>query len=256
MAGTQSRRPAKSTVRKTDGPAVVLVEPQLGENIGMVARAMLNAGLTDLRLVRPRDGWPNDTANKTASGASLVLETARVFATTAEAVGDVQVLYATTARPRDMNKDEVTPRFAAAQMRTHHQKGLKTAVLFGRESKGLHNDDVALADALMIVPLNPAFSSLNLAQAVLLIGYEWFQAATQKPDIERAIRTDTRPATRDEMVGMFGQLEDALDDSGFLRLKAKRATMVRNLRNIFVRAGLTEQEVRTLRGVISSLTRR
>jgi tRNA/rRNA methyltransferase len=252
---TKRRRPAKDTVVRTDGesPAVILVEPQLGENIGMVARAMLNCGLTDLRLVKPREKWPNVKAEKTASGASVVLENARVFDSTAEAVADLTFVMATTARARDMTKDVFTAHAAAAEMRACIAQDIKCGVLFGKEAVGLHNDDVALADAILMVPLNPAFSSLNLAQAVLLMGYEWFQSAVAQPPTSFEVRLDTRLATKEELLGLFEHLEGELDDCGFLALPDKRPTMVRNLRNMFQRARMTDQEVRTLRGVIAGL---
>ena len=252
---TKKRRPAKDqTVRAVgESPAVILVEPQLGENIGMVCRAMLNCGLTDLRLVSPRDGWPNDKAGRTASGASVVLENARVYDTTADAVADLGFVLATTARARDMTKEVYTARAAATQMRADLADGVNCGVLFGKEAVGLHNDDVALADAILMVPLNPAFSSLNLAQAVLLMGYEWFQAAANQPDEIYEVRLDTRRATKAELVGMFEHLETELTDCGFLGVEAKKPGMIRNLRNMFQRARMTEQEVRTMRGVIAGL---
>jgi len=252
---TKRRRPPKDkTVRAVgDSPAVILVEPQLGENIGMVCRAMLNCGLTDLRLVNPRDGWPNDKAGKTASGAGVVLENARVYESTADAIADLGFVLATTARARDMTKDVFTARAAATEMRGLLAQGTLCGVMFGKEAVGLHNDDVALADAILMVPLNPAFSSLNLAQAVLLMGYEWFQSATEQPDTSFEVRLDTRLATKEELVGMFEHLEGELDDCGFLALPDKRPNMVRNLRNMFQRARMTDQEVRTMRGVISGL---
>jgi len=257
-SSTKFRRPAKDTAKRTAGeaPAIILVEPQLGENIGMVARAMLNCAITDLRLVRPRDGWPNVMANKTASGAAVVIENARVFDSTADAVADLGFVLATTARARDMSKDVLTPRKAAAEMRAHIAGGVHCGVLFGKEAVGLHNDDVALADAILMAPLNPAFSSLNLAQAVLLMGYEWYQGSVGQPDSSYEVRLDTRPATKEELVGMFEHLERELDDCGFLGVPDKRPTMVRNLRNMFQRARMTEQEVRTFRGVISGLVKK
>jgi len=237
-------------------PPLFWLKPQLGENIGMVARAMLNCGLTDLRLVSPRDGWPNEKATRTASGATVVLENARVFETTAEAVADLGFVLATTARARDMTKDVQTARAAAGEMRACIAQQVNCGVLFGKEAVGLHNDDVALADAILMVPLNPAFSSLNLAQAVLLMGYEWYQSAVDQAPISEEVRLDTRPATKQELVGLFEHLESELDDCGFLGLPDKRPTMVRNLRNMFQRARMTEQEVRTFRGVISGLVKK
>ncbi|MCB2102628.1 MAG: RNA methyltransferase [Rhodobacterales bacterium] len=253
MAGTNG--PAAVDDADAAAPAVILVDPQLGENIGMVARAMLNCGLTDLRLVRPRDGWPNPKALSASSGAVAVIEGARLFETTEEAIADLNRVYATTARTRDMTKAILTPRGAAADMRALVAAGGRPGLIYGKESKGLNNDDVALADAIIQVPLNPAFSSLNLAQAVLVTGYEWYQSAADAPQAQLALPKATRPASNEELVGLFEHLEDELDACGFLRVKEKRPTMVRNLRNIFHRAALTEQEVRTLRGVVAGLTR-
>lgn len=256
MANTDySRRPAKSqaAINGRVGPAIILIKPQLAENIGMVARSMLNCGLTDLRMVNPRDGWPNDGALAPSAGAERVLEQAQVFTTTAQAVADLQLVYATTTRHRDMTKDVKTPRSAATEMRVFSNDGSRVGIIFGRESRGLDNDDVALADAIVSVPLNPAFSSLNLAQAVLLVCYEWFIAADQTDASTLAIPKHTRAANKNEMVALFEHLEKELTECGFLRVEEKRPIMVRNLRNIFQRANLTEQEVRTLRGVITGL---
>ena len=228
MAGTDRSREAR-----LGGPAIVLVEPQLGENIGTAARAMLNFGLTDLRLVRPRDDWPNDHAVKAASGATPVLEGARVFASTAEAIADLHHVFATTARPRDMLKATLTPAQLAATI-------------------GDLEPGVALAEALVEVPVNPAFASLNLAQAVLLVAYECARAG--RAEAAPAVPPGrTRPANREELIGFFEHLEGELDASGFLYPKEKRPTMVRNIRNLFQRAELMEQEVRTLRGIVAAL---
>lgn len=248
MAGTDKTE----TLLVRGGPAVILVNPQLGQNIGMVARAMLNCGLTELRLVAPRDGWPNPDAEAAAAGATLVLEQAKVFPTTAEAVADLQRVYATTARARGMTKVVETPRTAIGGMRAAAAHGQSVGVLFGPERAGLKNDDIALADTILEVPLNPGFSSLNLAQAVLLVGYEWFQAADETPSSELVINS-TRPATKGELINFFQRLEKALDESGFLYPPEKTPIMVRNIRNMFQRADLTEQEVNTLHGIISAL---
>jgi|APTNR8051073442_1049403.scaffolds.fasta_scaffold17162_2 tRNA/rRNA methyltransferase len=261
MAGTDRGAGPHAAAGERPQPAIILVEPQLGENVGMVARAMLNCGLSELRLVNPREPWPNAKAEAAASGADVVLAHARVFASTEEAIADLAHVYATTARSRDMVKRVVTPRQAAAELRGQARRGERAGILFGKEAKGLHNDDVALAEAIVAAPLNPAFSSLNLAMAVLLVAYEWVVApaaetATPDPDQgagQMVIGKDTRPAGRAELLGLFGHLEAELDACGFLRVAEKRPGMVRNLRNIFVRAGLTEQEVRTLRGVIACL---
>ncbi len=239
-----------------DGPAIILVDPQMGENIGMVARAMWNCGLDDLRLVRPRDGWPNPRAMSAASGATPVLDKVRLFETTAEAVADLRRIYATTARDRHMTKGVVTPRRAAEEMQAAARRGARAGVIFGKEAWGLNNDDVTLADAVLMVPLNPEFTSLNLAQAVLLVGYEWYQMAAGKPGHGLTVPGKTRLATKEELIGFFEHLEDELDDCGFLHVKEKRPTMVRNIRNLFQRAQLTEQEIRTLRGIVAGLAGR
>ena len=219
---------------------------------------MLNCGLEQLRLVRPRDGWPNSAAESAASGADVVLEKARLFDSTAEAVADLQRVYAATARPRGMITPVVTPRRAAAELRAAFAQdtatgGTRAGVIFGPERSGLVNDDIALADAVLSVPLNPAFASLNLAQAVFVVGYEWLIAGSAVPARELSLGA-TRPATKGELVGLFERLEAALDARGFLYPVEKRPTMVRNLRNLFQRAALTEQEVRTLHGIVSLLT--
>ena len=219
----------------------------------MVARAMLNCGLTDLRLVRPRETWPNAKAVAAAAGADAVIASARLCATTAEAVADLVRVYAATARSRDMTKRVVTPRHAAVELRAACSEGNAAGVLFGKESKGLHNDDVAIADTILTVPLNPGFQSLNLAMAVLLVGYEWHLSAAQDAALQSTMPKDTRPATKAELQGLHEHLERELDGCGFLRVQEKRPIMVRNLRNLFGRARLSEQEVRTLRGVIACL---
>ena len=261
MAGTDHSRPPAE-----GGPVIILAEPQLGENIGASARAMANFGLTELRLIRPRDGWPNDYAYKAASGADWVIEGARVFEREEDALGDLNYVYAATARPRDMVKPVLTPDQAGEEIRTKIASGLTVGVLFGRERSGLDNDQIALADAIVMAPVNPAFASLNLGQAVLLIGYEWFKrgAATLGDGTRQDGPHDapglkmpgTRPATKKELVGFFEHLEEELDMSGFLNPVEKRPAMVRNIRNMFQRTELTEQDVRTLRGIVSSLTRK
>ncbi len=246
MAGTDHRREALG-----GGPAIVLVEPQLGENIGTAARAMFNCGLTDLRLVAPRDGWPNDKAIAAASGADTVLDRARLYGSAEDAIADLHHVYVTTARDRYMVKRVLTPRAAAAEMRASMAAGNACGILFGPERTGLFNDAIALGDRVIRVPLNPAFSSLNLAQAVLLIGYEWFQSGDETPPSE-LVAGHSRPATKEELHRFFDHFEEALDQSGFLRTADKRPGMVRNLRNLFQRAECTEQELRTLHGVITA----
>jgi tRNA/rRNA methyltransferase len=250
VAGTDSTKRTK--LSRLAGPAVILVEPQLGENIGFAARAMLNCGLTDLRLVRPRDGWPNPKAEAAASGADPVIGKARLFDTVEAATADLKRLYASTARLREMVKPVLTPRRAALEMRAARAEGERIGILFGPERMGLTNDHVALADAIVYVPLNPAFASLNLGQAVLLIGYEWWQAGSEFPDTHTPLGRSAR-ATRAQLLGLFEHLEHELDACGFLRNLEKRPSVVRNLRNLLERAALTSQEVRTLRGVIANL---
>ena len=246
MAGTDHRRQAVSA-----GPAIILVEPQLGENIGTAARAMMNCGLDDLRLVRPRDGWPSDKAVAAASGADAVLAKARLYPTIPAAIAELVHVYAATARDRGMVRREVTPRQAAREMRARLAAGEACGVLFGPERTGLLNDDVALADTVVAVPLNPGFSSLNLAQAVLIIGYEWFTSgAATAPETLR--RGGSRPGTKEELLNFFEHLEEELVRNGFLRNRESRPSMVRNLRSLFQRAQCTEQELHTLHGVITA----
>ncbi len=246
MAGTDHRRRALA-----GGPAVILVEPQLGENIGTAARAMYNCGLTELRLVKPRDGWPNDKAVAAASGADAVLEKARLFPSVEEAIADLRHIYATTARNRYMVKRILTPRQAAGEIRRFMAAGEGCGMLFGPERTGLVNDHIALADTVLSVPLNPAFSSLTLAQAVLLVGYEWFTGGDATPG--EALHTgQSRPATKAELLSFFEHLEAELDRNGFMKNEEKRPSMVRNLRTLFQRAHCTEQELRTLHGVVTA----
>ena len=246
MAGTDHRRRALG-----GGPAIILVEPQLGENIGAAARAMYNCGLTELRLVKPRDGWPSEKAVAMASGADVVLENVQLFDTVEAAIADLRHVYATTARDRYMVKRILTPRHAAGEIRRFVAAGEGCGILFGPERAGLVNDHVTLADTVLSVPLNPAFSSLNLAQAVLIVGYEWFTAGDAETG--EALHTgQSRPATKQELLSFFEHLEEELDRSGFMRTAEKRPSMVRNLRNLFQRAQCTEQEIRTLHGVITA----
>lgn len=257
MAGTDLSRsqPASETAgrkRKALQPIIILVEPQLGENIGACARAMLNCGLTEMRLVRPREPWPNEKARRSSSGADLVLEKARLFDTTAEAVADLQHVFATTARPRGMAKDVVSAREAAAMVRDFNGEGRSCGLLFGPERTGLENDDVALAEIAVQVPLNPEFSSLNLGQAVLILAYEWYQFGGAQVDAGGG-RRSSPPADRQAMVSLFEHLETELDHAGFFYPPDKRPRMLRNIRTMFLRAHMTEQEVRTMRGAIKAL---
>lgn len=236
----------------SDKPAVILVCPQLAENIGTTTRAMLNCELTELRLVRPRENWLSDKAIAASSGADALLRNAQVFDTTEAAIADLHRVYATTGRNRFMVKPVVTPHQAAQDLRQHIATGLRCGVLFGPERTGLENDDVALADTVITVPLNPDYCSLNLAQSVLLVAYEWYQAGS--PAEPRAMTKGAAPvATKTDLLGFFDHLERELDDCGFFRVAEKRPTMVRNIRNMFERADLTRQEIRTLHGMVHEL---
>ena len=249
MAGTDSTQTA-ATVGPV--PAVILVRPQMGENIGAAARAMKNFGLDELRLVDPRDGWPNEKAIAMSSRADAILDAAALFDDAPASVADLHVVYATTARSREMEKPCLTPREAVADMRARLGRGQKLGILFGGEKAGLSNDDATLAHSIIQIPANPAFSSLNLGQAVLLVAYEWFASG---PVPEPIIAGDSLSATRDELAFFENRLETELSRKGFLKPPEKRPSMMRNLRNIFRRADLTGQEVRSLHGVISALIR-
>jgi tRNA/rRNA methyltransferase len=212
---------------------------------------MFNCGLTDLRLVKPRDGWPSAKATAAASGADLVLETARLYDTVEAAIAELRHVYATTARDRYMVKRILTPREGAAEIRALTAAGEGCGILFGPERTGLLNEHIALADTVLSVPLNPAFSSLNLAQAVLLVGYEWFAAGDATPAAQ-LLTGHSKPATKERLLRFFEHLEEELDRNGFMRNAEKRPSMVRNLRNLFQRANCTEQELRTLHGVVTA----
>ena len=230
-------------------PAFILVAPQLGENIGAAARVMANFGFTDLRLVAPRDGWPNPAAETMSAGALPDVVKAQVFDTVEQAVADCSLVYATTARPRGMEKPVVGAGEAVTRIRA---TPVRTAILFGAERAGLPNDAVALSDAILSYPVNRAFASLNLAQAVALMAHALAEADASGPPPAFADDVDA-PATREELVGMMEHFEEELDRAGFFHPEAKRAPMTQNLRNAFTRAGWTAQEVRTFRGAIKAL---
>jgi len=236
-------------------PVVILVRPQLAENIGAVARAMGNGGLFHLRLVSPRDGWPQERAWRMASGAHRILDKVQVFATVAEAVADLHRVFATCPRPRHIIKPVLTARGGAAEAVAIGARGLRCGVLFGPERAGLDNDEIAQADSLIRYDLNPGFMSLNLAQAVMIFGYEWWLARQNEP-APRALRThETAPATKGELNHFMDHLIRECDASGFLKNEQKRPGMVRNLRHFFQRGEVTRQELNTLHGVISELVR-
>lgn len=233
-------------------PVMILVEPQLGENIGAAARAMWNFGLSGMRLVAPRDDWPNPKAVAMASGAGRVLDDARVFESTAEAVADLNFVYATTARPREMAKTVMTPERAMAHARELIAGGSRVGVLFGRERTGLENADVVRANAIVSVPVNPAFPSLNLAQCVLLMAYEWRRQSDATP-AELHATCRWQPAEAGDVERMLDHLVAELEAARFFWPEEKRASMEANLRNLFHRAPLTDQDVRTLWGVVRAL---
>jgi tRNA/rRNA methyltransferase len=261
MAGTDHRQQREFGAT----PSVILVNPQLGENIGMAARAMANFGLMDLILCDPREGWDREKAEAAASGAIETVKAARVEPVLAEALKPFNYVYATTARPRGMTKDVMTPEQASADMHVRIARGEKIAILFGRERYGLTNDEVSLADMIITAPVNPAYASLNIAQAVLLVGYEWFKpmATTLGMETQELPALDgpglqmpgTQPATKEELFGFYEHLESELAAAGFFKTDDKRPGMVRNMRNLFARAQPSQQEVRSLRGIVSSLTR-
>ena len=233
----------------TRKPVIVLVRPQLGENIGKAARAMLNFGLTEMRLVEPRDGWPNPSAGPAASGADAVLEQAQVYATTAEAVADCAHVYATTVRKRGVTKPVYTPEEASREMAGAQGR---SAILFGPERSGLETEDVALARAILTVPINPQFGSLNLAQAVILCAYEWSKhEALVQPTQEDLLP----PAPQDELEGLIAHLESMLDPKGYFKPEERRDATRRTLRGVLTKPGWNHLEVRTLRGVLSALGR-
>jgi tRNA/rRNA methyltransferase len=235
------------------GPAIVLVEPQLGENIGMVARAMANFGLTELRLVNPRDGWPNDSARATASRADHVIDGAVVHPTLAEAIADLGFVYATTARERGGFKPVRGPGEAAQTLRVRSNAGQRTGILFGRERIGLENEEISRADEIVTFPVDPGFSSLNIAQAVLLMAYEWMKSGLDVPDRTPFSGPEMQPATKAELQGFLDHLEQALEVRGYFRPAAKKPKMVDNLRSVLTRPGFAEAEIKVLRGVVASL---
>ena len=236
------------------GPTFILSHPQLGENIGAAARVMLNFGLTDLRLVAPRDGWPNRKADAMAAGADEVLRAVRVFATTEEAVGDLGLIFATTGRDRLMSKRVATPDEAVVEFAAELAQKRPCGILFGAERTGLTNEEVILADAILTVPTNAAFSSLNLAQSVAVVAYEWWKGTHEKPEFKVPAKfRRAKQASKEDLIGFFEHIEGELDRTEFLFPPAKRAAMVQNLRNMWQRVGLTYQEVQTLRGIVRSL---
>jgi tRNA/rRNA methyltransferase len=248
MSGTDKTK----TGFDLEGPAIILVEPQLGENIGMAARAMGNFALSRLRIVNPRDGWPNIAAQRAAAGADHILERAKLFDTVEQAVADLDLLFATTARAHDQAKPVMAPEVAAREIASHITGGGRTGILFGRERWGLTNEEVARANRIITFPVNPGFASLNLAQAVLLMGYEWFKLSTEGT-LPFTMPERSERASQHQMDAFFENLVRELDRVEFLRPAEKRDTMLVNLRNIFLRMEPTKQDMHTLHGVIMAI---
>ncbi len=252
-----------SKTRETMTPAIVLVHPQMGENIGAAARAMMNFGLSDLRIVKPRDGWPNEKAYSMASGASEILDNARICKTLEEAVADVQRVYATTSRSRDMLKPWCTPAEVSEEI---HGGDVKSAILFGAERTGLTNDEVVNADMIITIPTHPENASLNIAQSIVIVAYEWFKplAVEFKDEPKRSTSRKASPvkkhqgtfvpATKEEIQGFFDHFEQALVDADFFKSWDKKPGMWRNLKGLFTRTGMSAQDVQTMRGVIRAFT--
>ncbi len=244
-------------------PSVILMEPQLADNIGMVARACANFGLDNLRLVNPRDGWPNEKARIAASGANYIIDDATAHATLEDSIADLNWVAATTARQRDLRKPVMTPEQAISEMRVRIARGERCGILFGRERNGLETSEVANADALIMIPVNSRFASLNLAQAVLLLGYEWMRCdparslgrvtTYERPMTEGINLGHDRAATKAELLGLFNHLENELDRLGFFNPGHRKTTVQQNVRTMLSRMGATEQEVRTLRGIVATL---
>jgi tRNA/rRNA methyltransferase len=260
------RRAGQSGAPPQDGdnsPVLIVVRPQLADNIGMVARAMANFGLEHLRLVEPRDGWPNERARIAASGANFIIDCAEVYSGFEEALNGLNWVCATTARQRDLAKRVLTPEQAIEEMRQRIAEGERCGILFGPERNGLETGEIANADAMVLAPVNPSFASLNLAQAVLLLSYEWMKqngsgtlgrVTTYEAPLEPGLRMrGSRPAAREGLTAFFAHLEQELDNSGFFSSPDKRPSVIQNLRSMFVRMGATEQEIRTLRGIVKAL---
>ena len=256
IAGDESTSPA---------PSVILVEPQIPDNIGMVARAMGNFALDDLRIVKPRDGWPSEKARAVASGAAAIIDAAGLHESLQSAVADLSWVAATTARQRDLRKPVMTAEAAARELTARISRGERCGILFGRERNGLESDEVALADAVVMIPINNRFASLNLAQSVLLMGYEWLKAVgegslgrvtTYEQPLQSGVNLGRqRPATKEELIGLFEHLENELDNRGFFYPSHRRHVVVRNIRTMLTRMNATDQEVRTMRGIVATLVR-
>jgi len=228
-------------------PVIVLVRPQLGQNIGKAARAMLNFGLTEMRLVAPRDGWPNPEAGPAASGADVVLKEARVFATVQDAIADCNHVFASTVRRRDLVMPVIGPEEMSEQIAGHSGR---TAILFGPERSGLETEDVALANAIVTVPINPEFGSLNLAQAVILLAYEWSKRSSL---VQPTVKELELPAPHGEVEGLIGQLNEELETKGYFHPPSRTDATKNTLRTILTKAGWSSREVKAIRGIIRAL---
>ena len=255
MAGTNSTADSKDTINRNMVPGVILMQPQMGENIGATARAMKNCGLSTLHIVDPRDGWPNPAAVSMAAGGTDILDQAGLHQTLREAASGYTLIGATTARQRGMSKPALTPMEAAVRMRDHARQGGKPALLFGPERAGLDNEAVGFADFIITVPLNPQFASLNLGQAVLLMGWEIRRILLEETESIAEEDPSFRPSTAEERAFLFDVLEKHLQDGGFFTSPDMAPVVMRNIMSMFQRAALTEQDVRTLHGMIKALRR-
>lgn len=232
-------------------PTIILVNPQMGENIGAVARAMMNFGLRELRLVKPRDGWPNPAAEAMAAHGAEIIHNAKIYETTRDALADLHYVYASTARDRRLNKPLHTPREAMVEVMERRGQGQKIGILFGPERSGLENEDIALSHAIVTVPTDPKHASLNLAQCAVIVGYEWFCAQDVATPADK--QDDKQLSTQDDIHLFFDHLEAALEKTYFFKNDEKKPRMWQNLRATFLRAGLSAQEVHSLRGIVSAL---
>ena len=255
----------KSKKNKLSPPAIILVNPQLAQNIGSVARAMKNCGLCDLRLVKPRDGWPNSNASTMAAGADDLLSRAKVFDNLPEALNDISMVVASSARSRDITKAEVLPNEAAQKIIAHANEGGKSGFLFGAEQSGMSNDEISISNLIVKVPLNKTFSSLNLAQAVLIMAWEWRRNALEAGFLDEdyqekknSINIDHKTpfASAEERDFFFSRFENLLDDNNFFSTQEMKPSVMNNLKSIFIRAELSKQELGTLNGVVSALERK
>jgi TrmH family RNA methyltransferase len=254
MTGGRGEGGARLTPPLGESPIVVLVRPQMAQNIGTTARAMANGGLFHLRIVAPRDGWPQPNAYAAASGADAILDAAQVFPDIPSAIADCHRVLGTCPRPRHVIVPILDARAAAAELRAVNARALRVAVLFGPERAGLESDDLAYCDTLVRYPLNPQHNSLNLAQAVMILAYEWWMQAEATPARELQVN-GTRVATKGDLEAFLTRLIAELDAAGFLHNPPKRPGMIRNLRHWFERGEVTEQELRTLHGVVTELSR-